>query len=51
MAMFTVGLQPGKFHPARFENQCLYQKPGRATVRLQDLCGICAEFYWLHMLT
>ena len=38
---------PRKNHPARVENQCPYQKPGRATVRPQDLCGICVELHWL----
>ena len=33
-----------KIHPARTENQRLYQKPGRATMRPQDLCGVCRCF-------
>ena len=51
MATFTVGRHPEKIHPARSENPCLYQKPGRATVRLQDPCGVCFNLYWFHMRT
>ena len=29
--------------------QCLNQKPGRAAVRLQDLCGVCFKLYRFHM--
>ena len=40
-----------KKSPACVENQRFYQKPSWATVRVQDLCDICAEFYWLRMGT
>ena len=42
---------PEKIHPARFQNELLYQKSGRAVVRLQDLCDICAEIHWIRMRT
>ena len=41
---------PRKNHPACAENQRLYQKTGRATVRPEDhLCGIRVKLHWLHM--
>ena len=40
-----------KNRPARAENQCVYQKPGSAVVRLQDLYDFCAEFCWIRMRT
>ena len=42
---------PRKNHPARSENQCLYRKHCRATVRLQDLCGVCFKLYRFHLRT
>ena len=48
-ATFTVGRHPGKIHPARTDNQRLYQKPGRATMRPKDLCGVCVKLHWVHM--
>ena len=49
MATFTVGRHTEKNHPARTENQRLYQEPGRATVRPKDLCGVCVKLHWVHM--
>ena len=42
METFTVERHTGKNSSACADNQRLYQKPGRATVRPQDLCGVCA---------
>ena len=42
---------PWKNHPARTENQPFYQKPGRATVRPQDLCTVRVRIHWIHLRT
>ena len=42
---------PLKKHPACTENQRLYQKPGRATVQPEDLCGVCVKLHWVHRRT
>ena len=44
-----VGTQ--EIHPARAENQCVYEEAGWEIVRLQDWCDLCAEFYWLRVRT
>ena len=49
MIAFIVGRQARKNHPARAENQCFYQKSGWATMRLENLCDISADFCWLRM--
>ena len=51
MATVTVGQHTGKIHPERSENQCLYQEPGRAIVRHEDLCCVFFQLYRFHMRT
>ena len=42
---------PRKIHSTYPDNQRFYQKPGRATVRPKDLCGVRCKLHWIHILT
>ena len=42
---------PRKIIQRVLKNQCVYQEPCSAIVRLQDLCDFCDEFYWLRLRT
>ena len=44
-----VGLHQEEICTGRDQNQCVYQKLGRATVRYQDLLEFRAEFHWLRV--
>ena len=51
MGTFIVGRHTGKIHTTRVENQCFYQKLGRATVRPKDVRDVCVKLHWIHLRT